>query len=620
MNGNPNIIGNGYSGQRNNPNSGQQNPNVVIQSGQTHPGALQPTVHVNLNTLPMTDHQYGNTQPQTVNVNLNTYPPSPGRQEINTFSAPETHTLPQNNMNTVARHNRNNHRDSLIQTDHSHVNHAFQPDVDETRQLPPYSHETPRSLRRDPHLYNDFAQAHQSRPTDVTYAGHHSASRRPSTDFNLRQSNHERTRSRTRDNDHPSDSHRDARDPVEATARHQQRPWDTLRGTPAYPNQEAHPSRWSGSSSASTESQSSGHQPRPSQTAPSSGQAAQTPSGTRREARAGEGDTQRANDRRANDQREEDSPAFMDPNARRRRGQQGLSSSQPHVSRQTEQNPPQRQAVPPSPATAAQANASHMANTTTRSTAPHMPTVPQNIAVQPHSNPQKRQHPPYGTQVRQADRSPQTRSQALAQTVPEQRQAATQATNAQAPVQTGRNQNQPSPLTQASLQHHASHTNNPFANRNQQTQAALQNPGPQARPQQPRTQTAQPSTQPPPATQKANGSARHPPTPPPVLHPHQFQSLPRERTQQHRQQQARPVAVPFPGTVPVGHGPPGATHRPPRHVPTHAHTQAHRHPANAPQHAHRHTADAHLHANLQRHAIAHKPPPAHVRQVREFGV
>lgn len=572
----------------------------------------------------MTDPQNSNTQPQTVNVNLNTYPLSPGRQDINTFSAPEVHTLPQSNMNTVARYNRNKRRDSLIQTDHSHVNPAFQHDVVETRQPLPYNHDSPRSLRSDTHNHNDFAQAHRSRRTDVTYDGHRSTSRRPSTDDNLRPSTHgrtrSRTRSRTRDDDYPSDDHRSARDPVEATARHQQRPWDTLRGTPAYPNQQAH--HWSSSSSNSTDSQSSGHQPRPSQTAPSSsghqprpsltapsnGRAAHTHRSAGRDARVREREAPRANDHR-----EDDSPAFMDPNAQRRRGQPGLSSSQPHVSEQAHQSPPQRQAVSQSQNRATHANSSHMANTTAQPTGPQMPTGPQNVAVS-----QNRQPPPYGTQVRQADVPPQTHSHALAQNRPEQRNR-----DPQRPVQTGRNQNQPSPLTQAVLQHHTRHTHNPFADRNQQTQAALQNPGPQAK-QQRGTQTAQPPTQPPPATQRVKGTGNRPPTPPPVLQPHQFQTLPKERT---KQQHARPPAVPFPATMPVGHGPAvhlppghrpqGATHRPTWHVPahTHTHTQAHRHP-NAHQHAHthRHVTDAH-----QRHAIAHKPPPAHVRQVSEFG-
>ncbi|XP_016110338.1 LOW QUALITY PROTEIN: transcription factor mef2A-like [Sinocyclocheilus grahami] len=60
--------------QRSFPQSVQHNPNILIQTGNSQPGALAPTVHENLNTLPCND-QFNNSQPQMVHVNLNTYPP-----------------------------------------------------------------------------------------------------------------------------------------------------------------------------------------------------------------------------------------------------------------------------------------------------------------------------------------------------------------------------------------------------------------------------------------------------------------------------------------------------------------------------------------------------------------
>ncbi|XP_076135784.1 uncharacterized protein LOC143118638 [Alosa pseudoharengus] len=547
-NGNPIDISNGYNGHQN--NAGQQNPNIRIQTGQIPPGTSQPTVHVNLNTLPSTD----NTLPQTVNVNLNTYPPpSPNRQEI-AFSAPQANTLlPHNNVSSVARFHQNGHQDGLIQTGHSHVNPAFEPDVAEARLPPPYSYAAQRSLRSDPHVHNDFAQAHQSRPTDVTHAGHRSTSRQPSTDRSLRHSDHGQNRSRTRDSEYPSDPH-DSRDPVEPSARHRQRPWDTLRGTPAYPSQQARPSV--SSTSSSTDSQSSGQQPRPSHSAPSSGRHTQASRPVGRGARGQEREAQRAHDRR-----EDHSPAFMDPNAQAQRAQQVLSSSGPHVGPQHSQQLQSQNRT---------THAGQMASTAARSATTQMQAVPQNSATQP----QNHRPPPHVSQVH---------SHTHVQSSPEQRQTATQGPSTRVPVRTG--PSQPSPLTQATLQHHTHHTNKPFANRNQQTQAALQSAGPQAR-QLPRTQPAQPH----PANQNTNGAGHRPPTPPPVLPPLQFHTLPRERTQQ----QARA------GAVPPGHRPPGATHRPVWHVPAHAH---------------RHPQDAHLHANLHRHAISHRPPPAHVRQV-----
>ncbi|XP_062394575.1 uncharacterized protein si:dkeyp-97a10.3 [Sardina pilchardus] len=591
-NGNPIDISNGYSGHQNNnlfPNSGQQNPNILIQTGQMPAGTSQPTVHVNLNTLPRTDQQSANTLPQTVNVNLNAYPPpSPGRQEIVALSAQQANTLPQNNVSSVARFHQNSHQnshqDGLIQTGHSHVNPAFEPDVAEARQPPPYGYAAQRSARSDPHVHNDFAQARQSRPTDVTHTGHRSTSRQPSTDRSLRHSDHAQSRSRTRDGDP-----RDSPGPVEPSARHRQRPWDTLRGTPAYPSQQARPSVSSTSSSA--DSQSSGQQPRPFPPAPSSGRPAQTSRPGERGGRAPGREAQRANDRR-----EDHSPSFMDPNAQRQRAPQVLSGSQPHASQQHSR---------PSQSHNTTTHAGQMANAAARSATAQVLNVPQTSAAQP----QNHQPPPQVSQVR---------SHALVQSRPEQRQTAPQGPGTQVPVRTG--PSQPAPLTQATLQHHTRHAN-PFANRNEQTQAALLNAGPQAR-QQPRTQAAQPAQRPaanhnttqaaqpaqrPAANQSTNNAAHRPPTPPPVLQPLQFQALPKERKQQ---QHARAGGVPPAGAVPVGHRhpvhmppghrPPGATQRPVWHEPTHAH---------------RHPRDAHLHANLQGHAPAHRPPPAHERQV-----
>ncbi|XP_056619512.1 uncharacterized protein si:dkeyp-97a10.3 [Triplophysa dalaica] len=84
-------------------------------------------------------------------------------------------------------------------------------------------------------------------------------------------------------------------------------------------------------------------------------------------------------------------------------------------------------------------------------------------------------------------------------------------------------------LTQEALRLHTVQTDNPFTNPIQQTQAVLQNAGAPSQP-----------------TQQRNKSGQRAPTPPPVLQPAQFQTLPQERVQQMRNlQPAHVISQPF---------------------------------------------------------------------------
>ncbi|KAF1388259.1 hypothetical protein PFLUV_G00088340 [Perca fluviatilis] len=56
------------------PNTQQQNPNIVIQTGAAQGGAQQPAVHVSLNTLPQNAQQNNNAQMPTIHVNLSSFP------------------------------------------------------------------------------------------------------------------------------------------------------------------------------------------------------------------------------------------------------------------------------------------------------------------------------------------------------------------------------------------------------------------------------------------------------------------------------------------------------------------------------------------------------------------
>ncbi|KAL7840062.1 hypothetical protein AOLI_G00253850 [Acnodon oligacanthus] len=160
-----------------------------------------------------------------------------------------------------------------------------------------------------------------------------------------------------------------------------------------------------------------------------------------------------------------------------------------------------------------------------------------------------------------------------------------QATQVQT-AQTPQNANPPNsiPLTQAALQLHTSHTPNPFTNRIQQTKAALQHPGPGSRP-------VQPSQAQPRPTAETKQTGQRPPSPPPVLQPAEFQTLPRDRLPQPRTLQPAHAMRP--------HG------QRPHNMHRHAmHT--------SPQ---RLTGNPHMHGNSNRHGNAptHRHPP-HVSQ------
>ncbi len=194
--------------QRSFPQPVQHNPNILIQTGNSQPGALAPTVHVNLNTLPRND-QFNNPQPQMVHVNLNTYPPETNRMV-------QQHVDHRENHHTNANH-QNHSQNGLLNTE-------------------PLSNQTQTMLNnasangyRQP---NGLIQTGYSHPTNQTNGNHRTANSRSSAEERTQhsipvQTNNQFSESRTR---------------------LQQMPWDRLRGTPAYPNPEVYSSDNSGSS------------------------------------------------------------------------------------------------------------------------------------------------------------------------------------------------------------------------------------------------------------------------------------------------------------------------------------------------------------------------------------
>lgn len=129
------------------------------------------------------------------------------------------------------------------------------------------------------------------------------------------------------------------------------------------------------------------------------------------------------------------------------------------------------------------------------------------------------------------------------------------------------------PLTQEALRQHTVQTANPFTNQIQQTRAFLQNP---AAPSQP--------------TQQLNKSGQRAPTPPPMLQPAEFQTLPRERMQQTRNLQparviTQPVHAPHKHRSPDTHRHTQVWHMSPQRVPgiQPVHATTHGHPTHVRQ-------------------------------------
>uniref|UniRef100_A0AAY4A9Z3 Ig-like domain-containing protein n=2 Tax=Denticeps clupeoides TaxID=299321 RepID=A0AAY4A9Z3_9TELE len=210
----------------------QPNPNILIQTGHSHFGAMPPTVHVNLNPVPYNAQQNSSMQPQTVHLNLNTYPPGTSQQN---FTAQHQNYM---TLNALSNPNPNFHQNNLIQTECSHVYPQFHTEV--TQSGGPWGN---NSFTNEQQLQGGVALAQLER---------HNANIQPHSDPLVTQSLNPGTIT------YPSKSPEPTPDNILC---HQQRPWDLLHGTPAYPG----PHRDRVVDDSSTESQSSNWEPRLSQ-------------------------------------------------------------------------------------------------------------------------------------------------------------------------------------------------------------------------------------------------------------------------------------------------------------------------------------------------------------------
>ncbi|XP_067303911.1 uncharacterized protein [Pseudorasbora parva] len=466
------------------PQPVQHNPNILIQTGSSQPGALAHTVHVNLNTLPRTD-QLNNTQPQTVHVNLNTYPP-----EANQPSQAIQQHADKRESALHSQHTSSNHHNGLLNSESLSLGNQTQTFL---------SNVTTNGSRQS----NALIQTGHSHPTTQTYANRRTANS---------QSSEERTRhsSPVRTNNQLNDT----------STRPQQMPWDRLQGTPAYPNREVD----SSDSSRSSDGRSRSPQ-RNARRGRTGGRNRETePEGRMTQAASQRGDLHTVIFR-----------SQMDTNVQRQVIQQGISA-QPRI-----------QPTVPQTQTSQSQNPNHIG----RSDGRHRETDREaRMAQAPASQREDLQRPIAHNVLSHSQMDPNVQSQVIQQglrtqlriqpTVPQTQTSQSQNRNhvglplgtttsqthpqtqtATRPHQTGA---QPSiPLTQAALRQHTTQTDNPFDNRIQQTQAALQNPGP-----------SQP-------VQQHNKAGQRPPTPPPVLRPDQFQALPRERM--HQARNIQPVNV-----------------------------------------------------------------------------
>lgn len=538
-------INNNSTNPNNDPPSSfpQHTPNIVIQTGNSQPGALAPTVHVSLNALPHTD-QF-NTQPQTVHVNLNTYPPE-AQQTAWQHADQRESALHSQHTNAISPHTglqNSNQHNNLIQA--NQTNAIRQP----TNSGLSTSHRNhsqsalQNSISGNPTLNN--ASTNGSHHTDsliqTGYSHHSNQTNANRRNANLQSTREEQTRRSNRYRTNNQFDHTNL----------QQIPWDRLRGTPAYPNQEVE---------SSDSSESSDWMPRPPQQ-DRRGRSAQR----QHEPELSSRSTQPASSPQRRDLQRPTmhNQSQMEPNLWSQVVEQMQVQSQRHALPQTEssqgpnpipigqprgttipQTHPQRHHEPGFSSRSAQAASSPQRRDLQRPIIHNQSQMDPNLFSQVHS--QIPRHALPQTETSQGQNPMpigQSWGTTISQTHPQaQTTTRTQEVSAQPVVS----------LTEAALRQHTTQTNNTFANRNQQTQAALQNPGP---------------PQPIPQVNKAGKRA---PTPPPVLQPAEFQTLPRERTQK-----VQPVRVQHRHRSPNAHRQTHIRHISPQRMPGMHHMHGH---------------------------------------------
>ncbi|XP_017279159.1 uncharacterized protein si:dkeyp-97a10.3 [Kryptolebias marmoratus] len=518
------------------PNSQQQNPNVLIQTGGDQGANQHPAVQVSLNTLPQTN----NSQIPTINVNLNSYPANSQQTQQD-----RSHPFAETN------------------------NNAAQMQLTNARQSNP-TIQSVQSHQMDPRLHDHVYPDHQAQsgliPTGYTHLN----------SVNTSQQN-VNTQTYQQEPEPPRRSDRNSGG-TDTTPRstHRQMPWDRLRGTPAYPSdtfQTVHPLPEVDSDSVDYTREYTTHpiireERTASRPQPQSQTVSRRRTPTRRDPPSEESEARsRSADRHHHHpntasvpQHERSHHTQRNPHTQRESAQPDIRGSQTAPRQETtHSNNPQAL-----PLMSQQASAGHSA-VPRGPTAQQGLTAPQSADIRALADPN---HLQQAHMTQQHIAAPfQTQGQRT-HTQPAVHDARQPRQGGAAPVPNPSAQPSRSNLTQNALRAHTERAQ-VFENRRQQTQAALLHPG---------------SMQ----IQAPAATTQRPPTPPPVMPLTQFQNLPKERNQHKSPTRgAQPVKRNIPATQRHLQQGPSA----PRHatvMPTNQHHHHHHHTGHNHAGAHRH--------------------------------
>lgn len=545
------------------PNTHQQHPNILIQTGTAQGGAQPSAVHVSLNTLPQTAQQNNNAQIPTIHVNLNSHSTN-GQQTQQESSIPLTNT---------ANNNASQTQQNLIHTGQS-----------DPRMQSGQSYRSDRWL-------NGHIEAGPDQPglipTGYTHYNSNNTSQRNANTQTYQQEPELHSR---------SDRNASRHNTADSSSRRQM-PWDRLRGTPSYPGGTLQRGQTSPEFTSDTSDYTTHppireeRMPNRSQPQPQSQTASRSRAPPRQDAPSVDRQTRsRSADLRGPNTRSvrlleaahytQRSPRTQRESAQRDiRGSPGSQTTPRQET--THSNNPRALPLMSQQASVGRSAMSQGPRTQRGLTAPQgadtRALADPNHLSQAHMAQQHRaapiQTPPQGLG---------TQTQPVIHGANQPRQGGT------APVPFSSAQPNPSNLTQAALTAHTERAQT-FQNRKQQTQAALLHPGPRA---------GAPAA-----------GAQHPPTPPPVIPLAQFQTLPKKRTQ-HKSATRDPQPPRPPVNIPVAQ----------RHLQVQQRPNVQHHPATVPANRHHHPGNGHMHVSAHRHAPDHARGhghPAHFTQPRQ---
>ncbi|XP_061573292.1 uncharacterized protein si:dkeyp-97a10.3 isoform X2 [Cololabis saira] len=511
-----------------NTNTQQRNPNILIQTGNSQGGARPPALQVSLNALPYATQPNNNAQMPTIHVNLNSYSTG-GQQPQQDGSFPLTNLVD----NTASQMQHTRPSEPAMQSGQSYPSNPLQNGIIPTG----YTHSN----------NNITSQRNANTQTYQRDQGPHFRPERNST-------------------------REDA-----SSSSHGQRPWDQLRGTPAYPSGNLQRGQTSPGIKDYT-TQPPVREARAMNTPQSQSQTVsrrrtpprRDPASDNSQTRSHSAHIQLPNATSVT-QLEPLHHTLRSPRTQRQNAQRDIRSSQAALGQATtHSNNPEATRLMSQQASAG------------RSVVSQGPAALQGQTALQSADTRALADPNHLQQTHMAQQhiaAPiQTPQDLGTRTQPAMRDSRQPGQGGTAPILSPSAPANSSNLTQAALRAHTEKAQ-AFQNRRQQTAAALHQAGP-------------------PQTRAPAAGAQSPPTPPPVIPLAQFQTLPRERTQ-HKS--------PARGPEPFRHNAPAAQ----RHVQRPAGT---RHPT-ATHHNH-HPGKGHTHVGAHRHDHP-RGQPAHFPQPRQ---